>query len=163
MAINRYQPTADLFSPLFENFFTPMWGGTNRISNMLRAPEADVIETENELRVEVEMPGLAPENVDVSLEGNVLTISGEKQEQRQEGDEQNTWHLSERRYGRFTRSFVLPRDVEQEQIQAHFENGVLSVTIPKSERARRRRIEIQAGGGDGQTRRVEASSASQTE
>ncbi len=86
----------------------------------------------------------------------MLTISGEKQEERREGDENSTWHLSERRYGRFSRSFVLPRDVEQDRIQARFENGVLQVTIPKSERARRRRIEIRSGSGNGQTPWVEA-------
>jgi HSP20 family protein len=87
--------------------------------------------------------------VEVSLENNVLTIDGEKKAEREEGKE-NRWHLSERRYGRFTRSFVLPRDVEQERIAASFEHGVLTVTIPKSERARPRRIEVRAGNRHGE-------------
>ncbi len=162
MAITRYQPTTDLFSPLFEGFPTPWWGGLGRMGNLLRAPDADVVETENEIRVMVEMPGLHPEDVEVSLENNVLTISGEKKEEWTEGEEGNTWHLSERRYGRFSRSFVLPRDVEQEQIQARFDNGVLYVSIPKSERARRRRIEISgSNGGNGHSRKsVESGTSS---
>lgn len=156
MAITRFQPTTnDLWSPLWENFFGPAAGGS-RMSSLLRAPAADVIETEHDIRVVAEMPGLKPENVDVSLEGNVLTLNGEKREERTEGDENDRYHLSERRYGQFSRSFVLPRDVEQDQIEARFENGVLSVTIPKSEKARRRRIEIQSGGNG--SRQVEATS-----
>src|SRR5690606_15026177 len=79
------------------------------------------------------------------LENNILTISGEKRQDREESDEKHRWHLSERRYGQFSRSFVLPRDVEQDNIEATFENGVLRVVIPKSERARRRKIEIRGG------------------
>lgn len=150
MAITPYRPTTDLFQPLFEDFFRPGGGA----GSLLRAPEADVIETDDEIRVMVELPGMRAEDVNVDLENNVLTISGEKKEEREEGGEGNTWHLSERRYGRFSRSFLFPRDVEQDQIQARFENGVLSVTIPKSERAKPRRIQVQSGG---ETRRVEAS------
>jgi HSP20 family protein len=148
MAITPYRPTTDLFRSLFD---VPVpgseWGGRMAGSDMLRAPSADVVETQDEIRVVVELPGMQPENVELSLENNVLTISGEKREERREEDRDNRWHLSERRYGRFSRSFVLPRDVEQDRIEAHFESGVLNVTIPKSERARPRRIEIQGGNG----------------
>jgi HSP20 family protein len=90
----------------------------------------------------------------VDMENNVLTISGEKREEREQEGEKNTWHLSERRYGKFSRSFVLPRDLDSEKIQARFEDGVLQVSIPKSEKARRRKVEIQSGGGQ---KRVETS------
>ena len=146
MAIAPYRSTTDPFRPLFDDLLGSWTGG--HLGNMLRAPHADVTESETEIRVMVELPGMRPEDVQVDLENNVLTISGEKKEERTEGDEKNeTWHLSERRYGRFSRSFVLPRDVEQEQIRASFDNGVLSLTIPKSEKARRRRIEIQGADG----------------
>ena len=143
----------DLLGSMLEGLMTP-WEGMGRMEGMLRVPDADVMETENEIRVVAELPGLKAEDIDLSLENNVLTIRGEKREERSEGDERNTWHLSERRYGRFSRSFVLPREVEQERIEARFEDGVLTVTIPKSETARRRRIEITSG--DGGARRVEA-------
>lgn len=145
MAITPYRPSTDPLSPLMEDFLRPLSGWGGRMGNLLQAPHADVIERENEIRVLVELPGMQTEDIELSLENNVLTISGEKKEEHEE--ENDTWHLSERRYGRFSRAFVLPRDVEQEQIQARFENGVLSVVIPKSEKARRRRIEIGSGGG----------------
>jgi HSP20 family protein len=159
MAITRFTPTTDPFAPLLENLMGPLTGAT-RGSSLLRAPEADVLETEDEIRVEVEMPGMRSEDIDVDLENNVLTITGEKKAERAKGDESSTWHLSERRYGRFTRSFVLPRDVEQDRIEAEFTSGVLSVRIPKSERARRRRVEVR--GVDGRPEQVEARAPEQT-
>ncbi len=121
--------------------------GARTGGNLMRAPETDVVETEREIRVVAEMPGLRRENIEIDVENNVLTIRGEKREQRTEG-EQGRWHLAERRYGTFTRSFVLPRDVDADGIQASFQDGVLTVSVPKSEKARRRRIEI--GGEAGQ-------------
>lgn len=153
-----YRSSNDLFSPLFEEFVAPL-ARMSRMDGMLRVPEADVIERENEIRVVVELPGLDPEEVDLSLENNVLSITGEKREERREGDEKSRYHLSERRYGKFTRSFVLPREVDAESIRASFDNGVLTITIPKSEKARRRRIEI--AGGQGQPREVEATTSTE--
>ena len=144
MAVTQYRPSTDLFS-LFDQMFGPT--GSARQGGLLRAPEADVVETENQIRGTLEMPGMRSEDISLDLENNVLTISGQKREERTEGDEKHTWHLAERRYGQFSRSFVLPRDVDSESIQANFENGVLTVSIPKSEKARRRRIEIGGGGG----------------
>lgn len=150
MAITRYQPGGDVFGSLLDTFMNPAVG--SRLGNLMRAPEADVIESEREIRVMVEVPGVRGEDIDVSLENNILTISGEKHEHRTEGEERDNWHLTERRYGKFARSFVLPRDVEQDSISADMNEGVLTVVIPKSERARRRRIEIQNGG---QQQRIE--------
>ena len=96
-----------------------------------------------------EKPGLTPDQIDISLENNVLTVSGErKPEWSAEEGARLTWHLAERRYGKFSRSFVLPRDVDQERIAARFENGVLSIVVPKSDRSRRRRI-AEGGAGPG--------------
>lgn len=141
MAITPYRASTDLLRPLFEEFFTPISDG-GRLGNLMRAPVADVIESEDEIRVTLELPGIRTEDIDVDIENNVLTISGEKQEERSEGDKRSTWHLTERRYGHFSRSFVLPRDVEADKIRANFENGILTVQIPKSERARRRKISV---------------------
>lgn len=146
MAIAPYRASTDLFRPLFEDLFASAGDG-GRLGNLMRAPLADVIESEAEIRVVVEMPGLSADNIEIDIENNVLTISGEKAEERSETDEKNTWHLNERRYGHFSRSFVLPRDVDQEGIQAGFENGILTVRVPKSERARRRRINVRADNG----------------
>ena len=144
MAITRYNPATDLFRPFFDDIMTPF----GRMGSSMRVPDTDVIEEENEIRVVCELPGMKTEEVDLSLENNVLTISGEKSEKDEHGSG-DTYHLSERRWGRFSRSFVLPREVDQERIEASFQNGVLTVTIPKSEKARRRKIEIHGtNGGD---------------
>lgn len=156
MAITPYTPTTDVFRPFLDSFFGSDWGGRMAGMDLLRTPNADVIETKDEIRVAVELPGMNPADVEVTLENNVLTISGEKQEERREEDRESRWHLSERRYGRFSCSFVLPRDVEQDAIQAHFENGVLNVSIPKSEKVKPRRIEIQGGNG---TQRLETNTS----
>jgi HSP20 family protein len=146
----RYaQPFDQLFDSVFGN-----GGRSNGASTLMRAPETDVVETEKEIRVVTEMPGLKRDNIEIDVENNVLTIRGEKREERTEG-EQGRWHLAERRYGTFSRSFVLPRDVDAENIQASFQDGVLTVSVPKSEKARRRRIEI--GSMDGQPQLGETS------
>jgi HSP20 family protein len=123
--------------------------GARTGGNLMRAPETDVVETEREIRVHVEMPGLKRDNIEVDVENNVLTIRGEKREERTEGQD-GRYHLAERRYGTFARSFVLPRDVDADAIQAAFEDGVLTVRIPKSEKARRRKIDIGANAGSQQ-------------
>ncbi|HEU4559002.1 MAG TPA: Hsp20/alpha crystallin family protein [Longimicrobium sp.] len=143
---------ADPFSLLDQVFGN---GGTRSAGNLMRAPETDVVETEREIRVLVEMPGLKRENIEVDVENNVLTIRGEKREERTEGQE-GRYHLAERRWGTFARSFVLPRDVDADNIHAGFEDGVLTVRIPKSEKARRRRIDI---GGTGETQELSSSNA----
>lgn len=157
MATLNYQPSSSGGS-LLDEFFSPLIDGS-RMKNLLRAPEAEVVETENDIRVMLDAPGMKPDDIDISLENNILTVSGERRASWSESEERNaTWHISERRYGKFSRSFMLPRDVEQDRIEAEFENGVLSITIPKSEKAKRRRIEIR-GGRTGGTR-IEAGSQS---
>jgi HSP20 family protein len=123
--------------------------GARTGGNLMRAPETDVVETEREIRVHVEMPGLKRNHIEVDVENNVLTIRGEKREERTEGQE-GRYHLAERRYGTFARSFVLPRDVDADSIQAAFEDGVLTVRIPKSEKARRRKIDVGGSAGSQQ-------------
>ena len=149
MAIAPYRPTTELFRTFFDDIpgFGSGWGGRMSSMDLMRAPHADVLETRDDIRVVLELPGLRPEEVEVNLEDNVLTVSGEKREERAEQSQESRWHLTERRYGRFSRSFVLPKEVEQERIQATYENGVLNVVIPKSEKVKPRRIDVQGSNG----------------
>jgi len=104
MALYPTTRYAQPFDQLFDTFF----GNTGRTASgtsLMRAPETDVVETEKEIRVVTEMPGLKRENIEIDVENNVLTIRGEKREERTEGEE-GRWHLAERRYGTFSRSFV---------------------------------------------------------
>lgn len=150
MAITPYRPS-DPIDRLWDSLLGGTSGGYSS-GGLMRAPATDVVENENEIRVLAELPGMGPDDIEIDLENNVLTIRGEKQEERTETDEEGTYHLAERRYGQFSRSFILPRDVESESIEASFDNGVLNVRVPKSEKARRRRIEI--GGGRGRAQEV---------
>ncbi len=117
----------------------------------------DVSETEDQVRIYVELPGVSQDAVDVTLEDDVLTVRGEKKLERKE-DEKENYHLIERSYGTFQRSLRLPFRVEPDQVQAEFNNGVLTVTLPKTkEQDRARRIQIQGRG----QRRVEGQQESQ--
>lgn len=148
MAVMQYQPTTDALGSMLEDLLTRPFAQGGRIRSLLRAPDADVVETEEGIRVLIDAPGMTPSDIEIGLENNVLTVSGSRQPEWHESEEvRYTWHLAERRYGKFNRSFVLPRDVDADRIEARFENGVLRIHVPKSERARRRRIEIQADGG----------------
>lgn len=118
-------------------------------------PPVNIREAQNEVRIDLELPGVAPEKVDVSIEKGVLTISGEKREERKEGEE-GRWHLVERRYGTFARSFTLPQGTDEDQVTAEFRDGVLTVRIPKLPAAQPRKIQIGRGAGAETTaRRIE--------
>ena len=106
------------------------------------SPVTDVREHEDGLNVVVELPGLSSEDVSVSVENGVLSISGEKKQENEEGDSEGNNHLVERRYGKFERTFRLPRSVDSEQVKAKFENGLLTIDLPKSEKAKKREIKI---------------------
>lgn len=106
---------------------------------------AEVVETDEEIRFELEMPGFRQEDLDITLENNVLTIAGEKKMQREEGRKDSDYRLFERRYGRYQRSFTVPPTVRGEACEAEYDYGILTVRLPKSEEARPRRIEVGAG------------------
>lgn len=106
---------------------------------------AEVVETGDEIRFEVEMPGFRNEDIEITLENNVLTVAGEKKMQREEDRKESDYRLFERRYGRYQRSFTVPPTVRGEACEAHYENGVLLVRVPKSEEAKPRRIQVTAG------------------
>jgi HSP20 family protein len=109
----------------------------------------NVSETDKEIRITAELPGVTEQDIHVSLDDDVLTIRGEKKFERK--DDKENFHFVERSYGTFQRSLRLPYAVESEQVRASFENGVLTVTVPKTERQERsRRIQVQGQGAIGQ-------------
>jgi HSP20 family protein len=105
-------------------------------------PVVDVRETKDAIEVLAELPGLRAEDLEVNVENNVLTIAGEKKQEVSEGDADAEYHLVERRCGRFERSFTLPRTVKADAIGARFEHGLLTITLPKAEAAKPRRVAI---------------------
>jgi len=108
----------------------------------------NVSETPNELHVSVELPGVSEQDVDISLNDDLLTIRGEKKFERDRGGgDKESYHYVERSYGVFERSLRLPFQVNADEVRANFENGVLTITVPKSaQQERSRRIQIQGSG-----------------
>lgn len=104
--------------------------------------EFDVLETDEHIIVKADLPGMDIANIDINVTDNTLTLTGEKKEEREEKKEQ--YQVSERRFGSFCRSFRLPGDVKADETDATYENGVLRVSIPKSEGTKSRRIEVKA-------------------
>lgn len=113
-------------------------------------PAVNVEETPNELFLTAELAGMTPDDVEIDLENNILTIRGERSQERDETAEDRRYHLWERSYGSFQRSFTLPRTVDAESISADFENGLLRIRMPKAPEAKSRRIEI-GSGSEGRT------------
>lgn len=104
------------------------------------APSVDITENKDSLTLTAEIPGVDKKDVKISLQNNVLTIEGEKKQEKEEnGDGQ---FRSERFYGKFSRTFTLSTDIDAEKIKADFKNGVLTVTLPKTEKVKPRQIEI---------------------
>jgi len=144
--LTRWNPTRDFLSMgeamdrLFDQAFVPFGNGPRGL-----APSVDVIENDNEVTVKAELPGFNPNDVDIRVEGNILTIHGEvKQEsEKQEGQ----YHVRERRQSSFHRSIPLPVEVNADQAKAEFDNGVLTLTLPKNENAKPKRISITAKSG----------------
>jgi HSP20 family protein len=99
-------------------------------------PAVDINETNDALILTAELPGMTEKNVVVEFEDGVLTLRGEKEEERKQGNGDRKFHLYERTYGAFRRSFTFPRTIDAEKITAAFKDGVLTVTLPKTPQAK---------------------------
>ena len=138
----RFQPAVTTLSDLFEealsgNFFS-RW---NREIDERCFPNVDIIEGKENYLIKADLPGLDKKDIKVEVENGVLTISGEKREEKTERDKTHYYHL-ERSYGAFCRSFRLPDNVGSEHVDAKYANGVLELTLKKTEAAKPRAIEV---------------------
>jgi HSP20 family protein len=102
----------------------------------------DMYETENEVVVKAAVPGVKPEDIEVTVTGDLLTIKGEFKSESEAKDEKRNWHRQERRYGSFSRQVTLPAGVNTDACEADFENGVLTLKLPKAEEAKVKRVQI---------------------
>jgi HSP20 family protein len=164
MNIIKYDPFREMRSLQDEvnRLFTSSFSRGNGESDLMRgawSPQVDIFENKNEIVLEAELAGMKPEDVEISIENNVLTIHGERKFEK--NDESDNFHRVERSYGSFTRSFTLPPTVRSENANAEFENGVLRLTLAKREEAKPRRIEIKAGSGGSQPRTIDTQTKSE--
>ena len=145
--LTLYRPFTSLFRDEFADrdwnslFFGAPLG--NRTAATF-TPAVDVVEQENAFVVRAEIPGIAPNEIEVQVENDVLTLRGERKQDKQE--ERDGYRRVERSYGSFSRSFVLPKGTHVDAIEARAENGVLSVSIPKVAAATPRKVEVKTGG-----------------
>jgi HSP20 family protein len=144
--IVRWEPFKEMMTlqERMNRMFEEVWGrGRRSDEDFISAswvPAVDVRETRDALEIAAEVPGIDPKEVDVSIEGGVLTLKGSRRfEKATEGE---TYHRVERAYGAFERSFTLPTNIDTEKINAVYRNGVLFLTIPKREEAKPRSISV---------------------
>jgi len=157
-------PTAPVFGlrreidRLFEDAFRLGHAGRGDWS-----PAVDVRELDQELLFAIEIPGMAESDVDVTTENGVLTVRGERSEDRK-GEEEGRYHLAERSYGSFVRRFQLPQGVKNEEIRADVENGVLHIHVRKASLPQAKQIPVTAGANPSKhTQRVIAEVGGPTE
>lgn len=143
----RWEPAREVMSlreamdHLFDDAFTRPFSITNGWRNS-GIPAIDMYQTDDEVIVKATLPGLKPEQVQINVTGDVLTIKGEVQQE--EETKAKTYHIRERRWGSFERSVMLPSGVVADKAKADFENGVLTVSLPKAEEARPKTISVKA-------------------
>ncbi|REC54844.1 Hsp20/alpha crystallin family protein [Rhodosalinus sediminis] len=115
-------------SSLWPALYDPFRNLGARVAEML-APASDASGGESAYTITMELPGVSEDDIEVNVDAGVVTVSGEKSSEREESGD--TWFFTERQYGSFTRSFRLPADAEQDKVEGHMKDGVLTITVPR--------------------------------
>ncbi len=134
-----FGPLADVYQE-FDGILQSLWNESARPSDAAFAPRINIAETETHFEVSADLPGVPADEVDVSVHEGQLVISGKREDVTEESGK--TFHRVERRTGEFHRAIRLPEDVDQQNISAEYVDGVLSVTLPKSEKPKPTRVEV---------------------
>ncbi len=141
MALARYrQPQTDIFGKNFSDIMDEFFNDAVATRKNTFAPKIDISETEKQYVIDVALPGMRKEDINLDLEKGRLTISGERKFEQE--DNGKTYHRVESHYGSFTRSFQLPDDVKEDTINASYKDGILNVSIDKSEEKMKKQIDI---------------------
>ncbi|MCJ7565356.1 MAG: Hsp20/alpha crystallin family protein [Candidatus Aminicenantes bacterium] len=145
MAIIRWDPVRDMvtlrekMNRLFEDVFTGQSEG-KELAASTWAPAVDIFETENDLVMTAEVPGIDEKDIEIKIEDNTLILKGARKFEKETKEE--NYHRIERSYGSFYRAFTLPNSIDPEKIQAEHENGVLKITMPKRTELKPRKVKI---------------------
>jgi HSP20 family protein len=152
------EPWSDLRREIDRLFDSVLWNpGSNGPTGLQSwMPPMDIHDEDDLLRFSFEIPGVNPDDVNVTVENGVLTVSGEKKFEKKTGDEKKGPYSVERRYGRFERSIALPQSVDTDKVTAQYENGVLTLELPKSAESRKRKIEIGRGTSGDTQKKIES-------
>jgi len=144
--MTRWNPTGsflttrDPFARMLDTVFGEGLYPSEDVSNRTWMPSVNIRETEQAFFVEAELPGLTKKDIDITLENNILKLSGERRFEKDTKEE--SYHRVERSYGSFLRTFSLPSQVNAESVKASFKDGVLTIEVPKAEEAKPRKIAI---------------------
>lgn len=140
VAVSRLRSEMDR---MFDRFFNDPWGDRDFLGGSFKiGPRLDMSESENDLTIKAELPGIDPKDVDVSVQGNELTIRGEKKQEKEE--KRRDYQYVERQYGSFHRSVPLPTSVDADKVEASYKNGILTLTLAKKPDAKAKRIEVKS-------------------
>ena len=146
----RWEPFRELINMrdrmdrLFQDYPGRSWPEEEALAKDIWNPPVDVFETKDSLVLKADLPQVNKEDVDISVDGNLLTIRGERKREKEVNEKD--YYRMERSYGTFSRSFTLPGTVNAEKIEASFEGGVLSVTLPKKEESKPKQIKVKVEG-----------------
>jgi HSP20 family protein len=144
-SIDRWEPFRGSYETQLNRLFSDFFGRSSQEQGLTPwAPSVDIYEAGHELVVKADLPDIKPEDLDIRVENNILTIRGERKFEKKE-DEKNYLRV-ERSYGSFARSFSLANTVNTEAIQADYKDGVLTLNIPKRDEAKPKQIKVQVGG-----------------
>ena len=155
MALIRWEPVRELntlqseMNRLFNTLFDAPASGDGGHTLRRWIPAMDLVETDEDFVLRADLPGLSEGDVNIELEDNVLTVSGERKAEHEENKE--GYYRVERASGTFSRSLTLPEGVNPEAVKASFENGVLEVRVPKPEERKPRKVAISVGGDEPKT------------
>jgi HSP20 family protein len=151
MAIIRWTPFRELstmqerMNKLFDDVMRNPYRSDEAMSTATWAPAVDIYETDKEIVMKAEVPEMLEKDIEIKVEDNVLSVSGERKMEKDIREE--NYHRIERSYGSFSRSFTLPQTVDREKIKASYKDGVLKVVLPKKEEVKPKQIKIDVGQG----------------
>jgi HSP20 family protein len=134
----------DRMNRLFRDSYGNNEGREESLNNTSFAPPVDVYEDEHNVILKIEVPGIEEKDIDVRIENNTLTVHGERKFEREEKEE--NYRRVERQYGSFTRTFTLPQTVDQENVKADYDKGVLKINLSKKAEAKPKQIKVNVGG-----------------
>ena len=137
----EFNTVQDRLNRLFRDSYGE--GREEALTTSTFAPLVDVYEDEHNITLKIEVPGIDEKDIDVQIENNTLTVHGERKFEKEEKEE--NYRRVERQYGSFTRSFTLPNTVDAEQVQAHYDKGVLKIQLAKKAEAKPKQIKVKVG------------------
>jgi HSP20 family protein len=146
MAITRWDPFRDLnilqerMNRVFEDAAGRGWKSDEPSATTSWSPAVDIYETDNEILVQAELPGVDRKDIALQLENNVLTLKGERRFEKETSQE--NYHRIERSYGGFSRAFTIPTTVDDDKIRADYKDGILKIALPKKEQVKAKQIKI---------------------